>query len=699
MPWGAADPDMPSFESPSVVEGAGLGTPEERLAAHGLTPGSLLATYAAAPAAIYKTFVEHVFRANKALMSEEGQYRPGQEDSKGVALGQIAVGPMMAAGLARATWAPRFSGAVHGGVELGAMGGKEPPKITALVDAWRDHPEFEALSNQYYRQLTAERGVVKDSVNAFSEAVYPNRDFEKVMRLDDLHDFKDLGQVAERAAAWELYSKSLGGNEFELGAMGGRGRQAPSRPTLDVVAADLERDIAKFESGLQKEGRTPQQIADAINGRYGGGVTADDIARGDVWWRVGGSDDFTRFAGGRPHSSGQAEVLTSGDGFEKLVFDRYGGLSPEAAHAQGRDWSSPIDAPSAPAPITDLPRSTPGPRAGLEFDATARALIDQLSAAGKTPKEIASILEKETGQFVRVDMVDDIVNLSKEQQAATRAAAKTADKARRADERSAAAADPAWRSERMRIMMTERHRDPVFAAQRDAWLQSPETRAKQQEARAAKGILTRTPEVEAVLLDPANAGLGPTELAQQLNDRFKPATRVTRANVSNMTRDMVRQGKIAQPSPMLDTEVQQFVRAAAEGQESEAAIAGMLNDKFAHKLGPGEKFSGRMVSNALYVLRQKSRGGEAFAGGVPVSPAARDALSDDELIARTQSLAASAGQEADALDSMVAVPQKGDHENYRRPIVSHRARDMMRSPEILDRWFRGFMPPQEQAGY
>lgn len=41
------------------------------------------------------------------LMTEEGGYKPGQEDSEGVEMGLEAAGPMMAGGLARATWGPK----------------------------------------------------------------------------------------------------------------------------------------------------------------------------------------------------------------------------------------------------------------------------------------------------------------------------------------------------------------------------------------------------------------------------------------------------------------------------------------------------------------------------------------------------------------------------------------------------------------
>ncbi len=70
----------------------------------------------------------------------------------------------------------------------------------------------------------------------------------------------------------------------------GRGRKAET--FLDDQAMELEKQIRRFEDAHTRGGKTPQETADAVNRAFDQTVTAEDIASGNVWWRIGEKSDL-----------------------------------------------------------------------------------------------------------------------------------------------------------------------------------------------------------------------------------------------------------------------------------------------------------------------------------------------------------------------------------------------------------------------
>lgn len=63
-----------------------------------------------------------------------------------------------------------------------------------------------------------------------------------------------------------------------------------SRPVdktaLEISADRLQADLANFEKSLRGENRSPEEIASAINDRFDVDVTPEDVASGNLWWRM-----------------------------------------------------------------------------------------------------------------------------------------------------------------------------------------------------------------------------------------------------------------------------------------------------------------------------------------------------------------------------------------------------------------------------
>ncbi len=53
----------------------------------------------------------------------------------------------------------------------------------------------------------------------------------------------------------------------------------------------IEQEVRDIETSMLKSGRTHDEVAAAINKRFGGKITGKDIRNGDVWWRVGEASD------------------------------------------------------------------------------------------------------------------------------------------------------------------------------------------------------------------------------------------------------------------------------------------------------------------------------------------------------------------------------------------------------------------------
>jgi DNA-binding CsgD family transcriptional regulator len=61
--------------------------------------------------------------------------------------------------------------------------------------------------------------------------------------------------------------------------------QPPRRPRGDEYVATQTRALIAMEDELRRQGKSAAEIARAINERFREGVTADEIASGQVWWR------------------------------------------------------------------------------------------------------------------------------------------------------------------------------------------------------------------------------------------------------------------------------------------------------------------------------------------------------------------------------------------------------------------------------
>jgi hypothetical protein len=103
---------------------------------------------------------------------------------------------------------------------------------------------------------------------------------------------KDLHANPEFAAAHRerMRERMTALNERRAAEMpAGRGRAPQTR--LDAAALSHEQKIRNLEDKLRAGGRSDDAIAQAINAKFGTAVTAEDIAGGNVWWRVGEGAD------------------------------------------------------------------------------------------------------------------------------------------------------------------------------------------------------------------------------------------------------------------------------------------------------------------------------------------------------------------------------------------------------------------------
>ena len=195
----------------------------------------------------------------KAAADIAANYRPGPENAelnKDVGKKGVEAALALTPGFARAAGGKATA-------ELGAAGG-QPPKITALVDSYRGKPEFEALADQIYNELKGMRGeTVTQAAKGVNANVKPDSaEGIAIAKLQRSTDAERLGEIADHAAAWHLYSAKMGGNDFELGALGGAGRTAKLKPEL------TEADRVELADLLQRHKGDPEMQA-TIRGWFG----------------------------------------------------------------------------------------------------------------------------------------------------------------------------------------------------------------------------------------------------------------------------------------------------------------------------------------------------------------------------------------------------------------------------------------------
>jgi transposase-like protein len=174
----------------------------------------------------------------------ETPYEPGTGDAGAAGLALQAGPGALAYGYGRGAGA------------AGAFG-SEAPNVKALISAMRGRPEFESLADQIYQKLmtTRARTVSPSAQQANSLAPRNSPEGLSVAKLQRGTDAEQLGEIAERAAAWKLYKQMLG-TDFELGAAGGA---AKFKPQLSPT------EQAEMQALLKKH----PQHADEIRASYG----------------------------------------------------------------------------------------------------------------------------------------------------------------------------------------------------------------------------------------------------------------------------------------------------------------------------------------------------------------------------------------------------------------------------------------------
>ena len=159
---------------------------------------------------------------------------------------------------------------------LGVMGGKGGASTADVLKWARDHPEFEKLADGYFKKLQKQRveqgketfETVKETGSLAKDPGVQWRnlqDQEKMARLAKAVKQSDLGEAAERAAAWELYTtKGPGGPESTLGVAGGRVKgpaQLPKKPPLPE-------EVAAFAQQQSQMGLGPMEVREAVRAQF-----------------------------------------------------------------------------------------------------------------------------------------------------------------------------------------------------------------------------------------------------------------------------------------------------------------------------------------------------------------------------------------------------------------------------------------------
>lgn len=112
----------------------------------------------------------------------------------------------------------------------------------------------------------------------------------KIMGLEprQIHDFMSTNAEAQSMRA---QVPALPTGRMPLDVVG-RGRRPEA--LIDASAMGIEKEIRSFEDQLLRHRTPPNQIAAAINAKFGkdaGGVTGNDVKSGNTWWRVGERSD------------------------------------------------------------------------------------------------------------------------------------------------------------------------------------------------------------------------------------------------------------------------------------------------------------------------------------------------------------------------------------------------------------------------
>jgi transcriptional regulator with XRE-family HTH domain len=147
--------------------------------------------------------------------------------------------------------------------------------------------------------------------------------------------------------------------------------------TVDADAGRLTKDVQAYEASLWAEGKTAEEVSEAIYDRYGFDVSPVDLAEGRVWWKLKEQWDFT------PKSTGMDETLPPAAMTDWLT---------ESAVAEEPEVVAPQAAPA------ELPPLRP------EDDAEIRDLLSK----GMTSVQIAESLTEQTGRYISLRQVAEV---------------------------------------------------------------------------------------------------------------------------------------------------------------------------------------------------------------------------------------------------------------------------------------------------
>lgn len=118
-------------------------------------------------------------------------------------------------------------------------------------------------------------------------------------------------------------------------ANAGRARQGPAdRTALEREATSVMEGIRRLEKDLRAKKSSPEQIAEAIQSKFGLSVSADEISKGNVWWRI---DEILDDEKGTQIRRTPARV--------QQVADAYRGTDltyAEIAGKMSQDWRLPV---------------------------------------------------------------------------------------------------------------------------------------------------------------------------------------------------------------------------------------------------------------------------------------------------------------------------------------------------------------------
>jgi hypothetical protein len=346
--------------------------------------------------------VKWPYDAAKRLMSDEGQYRPGTQDEAGVrdamtaasatGAGALATRPASSLGTfaGRTAFQPRVSGKFSG---IGAA-----PEVKASV--------LEQYKNGVpVRRIALDHGLTQYDVRKLAVKHGVGRD----VRAPRAPDFWNEGRIAEavdlrnRGKTHDQIAQHFGMKAENIASMFSRrglskkqpapevGRNRPSETPLDREAMSVEQEARSIEAAAG----SPDEAAKAINERFGGNTTADDIKKGNVWWKV---DEPRELSGMPSHDAWDTSRIyaagaptqgpDAGDrGVHKVVFT---GESSKTADKEALAKAKDMDGQADPSKIwqrTGWYKSKDGEWNNEIDDSQAKFKIDPSLVAGRKPTD------------------------------------------------------------------------------------------------------------------------------------------------------------------------------------------------------------------------------------------------------------------------------------------------------------------------